>query len=161
MSMYNYGSEAVELANNEDFEINTVKTESRAKVRMSAQKSEAMKKNALKALGVTAAVLAVVMAREAQIDKLCGEISKEEKAIGQLDAMIAEKEIYLSGQFDLNMIEEIAVSRLGMQKPDPTQRVEIAIKTEEGGEILTEQTETGTGFSAFINKAKNLLEYLY
>lgn len=159
MNMYNYGSEARELENKEDFKPETVKTDEKQKNRQA--EIEKMKKKALKCLGVVAAVLAVVMVREAKIDKLCGEIEKEEKAIKQLDAMITEKEIYLSGQFDLNMVEEIAVSRLGMQKADPSQRVEIAIKTVDGGEILTEETESGTGFSAFINKAKILLEYLY
>lgn len=158
--MYNYGSEAIELER-EYFESDEVTVSENKKVfAKDAARTEYMKKKALKSLAAIAAALAVLMMREARIDKLCGEISKEEKAIGKLDAMIAEKEIYLSGQLDLNMIEEIAVTRLGMQKPDASQRVEIAIKTEEGGEILTEETESGTGFSAFINKAKILLEYL-
>lgn len=160
--MYNYGSVATNLDTKESFKGDTVKVSKEAKrSAQRAAKIEEMKKKALRSLAVIAAVLTVVMVREAQIDKLCGEIAREEEAIGKLDAMITEKEMYLSGQFDLNMIEEIAVTRLGMQKADPSQRVEIAIKTEEGGEILTEETETSTGFSAFINKAKILLEYLY
>lgn len=158
--MYNYGSAARELEYTRSFE----KVEATKKAKREAQiaqRIEQLKKKALKTLVVITAILTVIMIREAQIDQLCGAITKNEDAIAELDAMIAEKEMYLSGQLDLNMIEEIAVTRLGMQKPDPAQCVYITIETEDGGEILTEEPESNGGFSAFINKAKILLEYLY
>ena len=158
--MYNYGSEAIEL------EYSTYPTEKKVvgKVKKTAGKRAyiaSLQRKALLSLGVIAALLCVLMAREAYIDKLCGEITKKEESIHNLNAIITEKEMYISGQMDINMIEEMAISRLGMKKPDSSQIIYIDVEKKDGGEILTEDATGNGGFSAFINKAKILLEYLY
>ncbi|MBR5535432.1 MAG: hypothetical protein IKU60_02155 [Clostridia bacterium] len=161
--MYNYGSEAREL---EYIPYTAQKKE--VKVSKKA-KQEAyfdsriaeLKKSAIKTLVVIAAILAVVMVREARIDQLCGEISRIEDDIYDLNAMITEREMHLSYQMDMNNIDEIAVSRLGMKKPDGSQYIYIDVQKDNGGEILVDNKAGSNGFSAFMNKAKILLEYLY
>lgn len=159
--MYNYGSEAWKEEHTAfRGEEVVVSRENRREAQM-AQRIEQLKKKALKTLGIIAAILAVMMVREAQISKLCGEISKQETQIKKLDAMIAERELYLTGQLDLDTVEEIAQTRLGMHKPVQDECVYITINAEDGGEILMEENSSDSGFSAFIDKAKILLEYLY
>ncbi len=161
--MYNYGSEARNL----EYGFENV-PESGAKISKKAKteayieaRIEAFKKKSIATLVVIAAILAVVMIREARIDQLCGQISNVEDDIYKLNAMITEREMHLSYQLDMNNIDEIAVTRLGMKKPDTSQYIYIDVQKNNGGEILVDNRAGSNGFSAFMNKAKILLEYLY
>ena len=160
--MYNYGSEALELEYLEPLktEEQEAKKKSKREERI-AQRIEELKKSALKSLAVVSVILTVIMVREAQIDKLCGQITNKEKEVENLNAVITEKEIYISGKMNINTIEDIAINELGMVKPTAEQTVTIDIRKEDGGEVLVEEPATNGGFAAFINKAKILLEYLY
>ena len=161
--MYNYGSEAREIEYSAEVtNDNAVKLSK--KQRMEAYvnaRLDKLKKKAIATLVIVAAILAVVMIREARIDQLCGQISNIEDDIYDLNAMITEREMHLSYQLDMNNIDEIAVSRLGMKKPDASQYIYIDVQKNVGGEILMKDNAAGYGFSAFMNKAKILLEYLY
>lgn len=160
--MYNYGSEARNLEYAEGFTGRDVSADNESKRQAQMEmKLEKLKRKALKSLAVIAALLAVVMVREAQIDKLCGEITKKENSIHNLNALIVEKEAQLSGKMDINMIEEAAQERLGMIKPVNEQYVSIKLDKHDGGEVLTRESTQSSSFAATINKAKNLLEYLY
>lgn len=160
--MYNYGSEAREIEySTETMADNTVKLSKKDKMEAYVNaRIEEFKKKAIKTLVIIAAILAVVMIREARIDQLCGQISNIEDDIYSLNAMITEREMHLSYQLDMNNIDEIAISRLGMKKPDASQYIYIDVQKNVGGEILMKD-RAGNGFSAFMNKAKILLEYLY
>lgn len=160
--MYNYGSEAEKLEYTKGFKGSDVSADDASKRQAQMEiKIEKLKIKALKSLAVIAALLAVVMIREAQIDKLCGEITKKENSIENLNAIIIEKQMQLSGQMDINMIEEAAQLRLGMIKPVNEQYVSISVNKRDGGEVLTEESTQSGGFATIINKAKILLEYLY
>ncbi|MBQ8002097.1 MAG: hypothetical protein IJ297_01490 [Clostridia bacterium] len=159
--MYNYGSEArvLEYVPMYETEKKAAKTE---KPHMDIDTwINSHRRMFVKTLAIIAAILAVVMVREARIDQLCGQISRVEDEIYDLSAMITEREMHLSGQLDMNNIDEIAVSRLGMKKPDSSQYIYIDVQKNNGGEILVNNTAGSNGFSAFVNKAKILLEYLY
>lgn len=159
--MYNYGSEAIEIGYTRSFAGKEVKNAKRSKQEKIDIGAEQLKRKALKTLAIVAALLAVVMIREAQIDKLCGQISKKESSIENLNAVIVEKEMQLSGQMDIDLIEEAAQQRLGMVKPTANQYVPVVLDKHDGGEVLTEGSAQNGGFAAFIDKAKILLEYLY
>lgn len=158
--MYNYGSEAIEISH-PSFAAEEIK----GKKQQSAPKKEAyiraIKHRALRTLAIIAAILAVLMAREAKIDQLCGRVTRINEDIYKLNAMITEREMHLSYQLDMNNIDQIAVSRLGMKKPDTSQYIYIDVEKNTGGEILVDDGAGTGGFSAFMNKAKILLEYLY
>ena len=161
--MYNYGSAARQIEYStlvEDKKAVKVSKKQRTEAYIEA-KVEAFKKTAIKTLVVIAALLAVVMIREAKIDQLCGQVSNLENDIYKLNAMITEREMRLSYQLDMNNIDEIAVSRLGMKKPDASQYIYINVEKNNGGEILMNDKAGNNGFSTFMNKAKILLEYLY
>ncbi len=162
--MYNYGSEARELEYLPSWgkSQEAQKTQEVQKPRVNTQaKLDAFKKKMIKTLAIVTAILALVMIREARIDQLCGQISSIEDEIYDLNAMITEREMHLSCQLDMNNIDTIAVSRLGMKKPDSSQYIYINVPKNNGGEILVDNTAGSNGFSAFVNKAKILLEYLY
>lgn len=160
--MYNYGSEAREIEYTEGFEGSVITADKKAKAEAARQvRIEKLKRQALKSLAVIAMLLAVAMAREAQIDKLCGEIARKEDSIHNINAIITQKEMQLSGHTDMNIIEKAAEERLGMQKPVSDQYMVIALNKHDGGEVLTEDTTNAGGMAAFFNKAKILLEYLY
>ena len=161
--MYNYGSAAREIEYSTPLD---PKKEVKASKKQRTEayieaKLEAFKKKAIKTLVIVAAILAVVMIREAKIDQLCGQVSNLEGDIYKLNAMITEREMHLSYQLDMNNIDEIAISRLGMKKPDSSQYIYINVEKNNGGEILMNDRAVNNGFSAFMNKAKILLEYLY
>lgn len=158
--MYNYGSEARELEYG--FEATEVTAAKEDKKRAQREMQiEQLKRKALKTLAIVAALLAIVMAREAQIDKLCGEISKKEESIENLNAVITQKEMQLSGKMDMNIIEQAAVERLGMEKPSSKQYVPLTVEKHDSGQVLTEESSQSSGFAAVVSKAKILLEYLY
>ncbi len=158
--MYNYGSEAKNLDETPVFNADKVKVNKSSRKRaIMEEKIEEMKRSALKALVVIAALLAIVMIREAKIDQLCGQISGREGTLKNISAVVTEKEMQLTGQMDLNMIEEIAVTRLGMKKPDKI--IEIDVVKNDGGEVLVEESTMNSTFAAFIGRTKTLLEYLY
>jgi cell division protein FtsL len=161
--MYNYGSEAREIEYSAEVtNDNAVKLSKRQRMEAYVNaRIDKLKKKAITTLVIVAAILAVVMIREARIDQLCGQISNIEDDIYDLNAMITEREMHLSYQLDMNNIDEIAVSRLGMKKPDASQYIYIDVQKNVGGEILMKDNSAGNGFSAFVNKAKILLEYLY
>lgn len=159
--MYNYGSEAREIEYS-SFEAASIEGGKKQKREAEIEnRVEALKKKAIKTLVIISAMLAVVMIREARIDQLCGQISNIEGEIHSLNAMITEREMSLSYQMDMNNIDQIAVTRLGMKKPDASQYVYINVQKDNGGEILVDNMNGNGGFSAFLNKAKILLEYLY
>ncbi len=160
--MYNYGSEAVRLEYTRGFEGKEVAVDKETKAMAEREvKVEKIKRTALKSLAVIAVLLAVTMIREAQIDKLCGEITKKENSIHNINAVIIEKEIQLSGQTDINIIEKAAEERLGMRKPVSDQYMAISLNKHDGGEVLTQDSTNKSGVASFFNKAKILLEYLY
>lgn len=160
--MYSYGSEARELEYDASLEAQRRREEARNAKRQKAlaesKRRRAIRKNAIKALLVMTAILAVIMIREAQIDMLCGKISAMEKTKENLDAIVTEKEINLSGSMDLKVIEDIATSKLGMKKPDQSQYVYIKMDKSDSGQILDETKVKKDGIFEKIGK---LLEYLY
>ena len=158
--MYNYGSEARKLEYGFEATEVTAKKEDKVRAQREVQ-IEQFKRNALKTLAIVAALLAIVMAREAQIDKLCGEISRKEDSIENLNAVITQKEMQLSGKMDMTIIEQAAVERLGMEKPNSRQYVPLTVAKHDSGEVLTGESSQNGGFAAIVSKAKILLEYLY
>ena len=161
--MYNYGSAAREIEYSTPLDTKKevkVSKKQRTEAYIEAR-IEAFKKKAIKTLVIVAAILAVVMIREARIDQLCGQVSNLEGDIYKLNAMITEKEMRLSYQLDMNNIDEIAISRLGMKKPDSSQYIYINVEKNNCREIHMNDRAGNNGFSAFMNKAKILLEYLY
>lgn len=157
--MYNYGSVAEEI---EYTHMTTVEvtTENRKKARNQVNRED-MKKMLLKTLAILVAIATVLLIRQAQIEALCSEISDKKEDLRNITAVVTEKEMYIVGQTDLNLVENIAVTRLGMKKPDASQYVYIDIKKPDGGQVLASDNTVSGGFAAFINKAKILLEYLY
>ena len=155
--MYNYGSEA-RAEEYLQLDENAQKNET-AKQVQKKKRERHLKANAIKTLVVVAAILGVILFREAQIDRLCGQISKLKSQEENLAAVVTEKELYLMGTLDLNAVEEAALTRLGMKKPD--QYVEVHFVEREGGEILKKGENAAGPFAAFISKAKVFLEYLY
>lgn len=162
--MYNYGTEAREL---ETETANSLKVRQANKVQSSQiyderyrRAVEVLKKKAIRTLVIITAILTVIMIRQGQITALCGQSTKITNEINNLNALIMEKEMERSYQLDMNNIEMIAVSRLGMIKPSTAQYVYIDVQKNTGGEILVSDDAQG-GFAAFVNKAKILLEYFY
>lgn len=163
--MYNYGSEARRIEYTEALEIEKKREERENKERrarvMAERRRKAAHTKAIRSLIIVAAILGVIMVENARIDQLCGEVSAKSKELDNLQAVVTEKEMYLSGALDLNMVEDIATSRLGMKKPDQAQYVYVQLNSSDTGEVLSKPDGENKGFTAFINKVKILLEYLY
>ncbi len=163
--MYNFGTEARELEYSASLEVQR-KREAAENARRKKRAEEArqmriLKAKAVRTLFIVSAVLAIILIREAQIDRLCGQISTKEKELENLDAIVTEKEMYLSGALDLKMVEETAMSRLGMKKPDQSQYVYIDMDKADKGEVLKETDGKKNAFESFFEKVKRVLEYLY
>jgi cell division protein FtsL len=163
--MYSYGSEAYELEytsfREEESAKEALAIEERRKKAAEERKGRLFRIRAVRSLGILTMIIAIYMVRQAQIIQLCGEKSTLEKEVDNLQAVVTEKEMSLWGTLDQNTIEEVATTKLGMKKPDATQYVYIQLDGADRGEVLASATNSGKGFSAFINKVKILLEYLY
>lgn len=156
--MYSYGSAAEEI----EYTVPMVEVSTANRKSASGQVSrEQMKRMLLKTLAILVAIVTVLLIRQAQIEALCNDITVKKEELRNLTAVVTEKEMYIIGQTDLNLVENIAVTRLGMKKPDASQYVYIDIRKPDGGQVLAENNTVSGGFAAFINKAKILLEYLY
>lgn len=163
--MYNYGSEAYELEYTSNSEKEKKRAESAAqerKRRAALLKKRRVRRTAmLRSLAVITVLAGVIMFRTAQIDKLCGETANLAATVEDLQAEVTEKEMAISSALDQNALEEIASSKLGMKKPDQSQYVYIQSQGADKGEVLSGTGKGVSGFAAFRDKLKRLLEYLY
>ena len=155
--MYNYGTEARNLEYTKDAAEKEAAEKKRK--RLIAQRERLIRIRAVKTLLAVVVILGIITAREAYITRLCGQISNLKDEEENLTAVVTEKEMHLTEALDLNAIEETAVTRLGMKKPD--QFVEVSFEGRSGGEVLKEPEKKNGPFAAFIDKVKVFLEYLY
>ena len=69
------------------------------------------------------------------------EIKKLEKEKAEIMSYISQKTFELEENVDLNTVEEIASSRLGMQRPTKNQTVYVNIKREDVCELTSKEVE--------------------
>lgn len=155
--MYNYGTAARAPEYTPDAE--EKKAEELRRKRLIARRDRLIKIRAIRTLVIIAAILGIITAREAQITQLCGQISNLEDEEENLTAVVTEKEMHLTEALDLNAVEETAIYKLGMKKPD--QFVEVSFDGREGGEVLKNQDKPKGVFATILSQVKVFLEYLY
>lgn len=83
------------------------------------------------------------------------EISKLTATLEEMKSVETQKNFELEQSVDLNEVEEIAVSKLNMQRPEHGQKVYINITSEDSCEVTAGQTESiGNRVSGFASNVK-------
>ena len=117
-----------------------------------------LKKRIVLTIAVAFAMALTVLIRYAVIARDYGELTKSREQLDLINAKVVETQMKAEGNLDPKKVDQEA-QRLGLQQPTESQKKYISLGNTDNGEVLKTE-ETGT-FSAFINRASVILEYLY
>ncbi|MBE7033514.1 MAG: hypothetical protein E7406_04725 [Ruminococcaceae bacterium] len=161
--MYTEGSSALKT---EYYTLDAPKKRTSAKTkkaRVSSAKASRKKVLKIKKRIVAAILLAFAMAftvlyRYAAITAEYNKLSRTKERVELMTAKVVEKQVKAEGNMDPKRVEQEAI-RLGLRQPSKNQIAYISLGNTDGGEVL--KVEEKSSFSAFINRASVILEYLY
>lgn len=125
---------------------------------VSRRRARMIKKRIVGSILVAFAMAFIVLFRYAAITEEYNTLTKARAELELINAKVVEKQVKAEGNMDPKRIEQEA-ARLGLKPPAKNQIKYISLGNTDNGEVL-KQEETGT-FTAFINRASVILEYLY
>lgn len=158
-SYYSYGSSAYNLDAME-------KMHQEQSKKAEIKKQAATKGNQRKILSIItiAFILAfVILYRNTLIIEKSDAMDKLQSQLTHLQGMNAQTEMKLKEKVNLQYVEEMATTKLGMKRPDKYQTVYVNVVQNDYAEISEEYKNKNTyeGALSAINKGSfNLLEYL-
>ena len=152
MSAYTYGTSALKIE----------KPVQRKKVSRGVSKKASRKyirSNILSILLITSLAF-VLLARYAIITEKTTRLTNLKAEYESANSVVVQKEFNLEREVDLQKIEEIATTRLGMQRPEKHQMVYITMNNSD----YTEKEETGNKsggglFASIAGGFNNIVEY--
>ncbi|MBO4897259.1 MAG: hypothetical protein J5590_03070 [Clostridia bacterium] len=152
MSAYTYGTSALKIE----------KTEPRKKVKRGTAKKVSKKyvrSNMLGILVVTSLAF-LLLARYAIITEKTTRLTKLRAEYETANSMVVQKEFDLEREVDLQKIEEIATTKLGMQRPEKNQMVYITMDNSDYTEKAESVDASRGGFFASVTGGlNNIVEY--
>lgn len=125
------------------------------------------KQNKLKTmLGVMLgfAVAFVMLLRYVAITEASSNVERLKKDYANLQAANQHMQVDIDRSVDLKKVEEIAINKLGMRRPEKYQTVYVNLKQPDYSEVVDGQkdsTKTQGTFALIMNSITNVLEYLY
>lgn len=129
------------------------------------QKSyHAVKAKAVVAIMVVFALGATTMYRYAMITDLNYQISKSNEVYNNLKKENSRLKVEVDKSINLQKIKEVAESRLGMQKPDRYQNVQISVPKSDYTKVAQEyikENESESKLSTILNKLQKFTRLLY
>lgn len=117
-----------------------------------------MKKRIVASILLVFAMSFVILFRYAAITAEYSKLSKTKEEVELMTAKVVATEAKAEGNMDPKRIAQEA-ERLGLQQPTKNQIAYISLGNTDNGEVL--KVEEKSSFSAFINRASVILEYLY
>ncbi len=151
MAGYTYGTGALKIE----------KPKPRKKVRRGTSKKARKNvwSNILSILVITSLAF-VLLARYAIITEKTSLLTKLRTEYETANSIVVQKEFNLEQEVDLQKIEEIATTRLGMQRPEKHQMVYINMNNTDYTEKADKQGMSGGGFFASVLGGFNkIVEY--
>lgn len=91
----------------------------------------------------------VMISRYVELDETKNTISNLKEELAAAEAATCQKTFELESMVDLNTVEEIATTKLGMQRPEKYQIVYVNINKEDTTEVTADQVE---GISNKLNE---------
>jgi len=82
-----------------------------------------------------------MISKNVQVNDTAAEIKSLEKELATLESNTSQKMFELEQSVDLNTVEEIAGTKLNMQRPEKHQVVYINIKTDDVTEVTADRVE--------------------
>ena len=159
MNSYNYGSSAYNLEAME-------KMHNEQSIKAKKQKQLAHKQKQRKVLSIItlAFILAfVILYRNAIIIQKSDTTDKLQSQLTHLQSQNAQTEMKLKEKINLQYVEEMATTKLGMKRPDKYQTVYVNVIQNDYAEISEEYKTKNSyeGALSTVNRGSfNLLEYL-
>lgn len=126
--------------------------------RMSRKKTLAMKKRLVGAILLAFVMSFTVLLGYANITAEYNKLTRAKEELELISAKVVEKQVKAEGNQDPKKIEQEAI-RLGLRPPAKNQIHYISLGNTDNGEVV--KLEEKNSFSAFINRASVILEYLY
>ncbi len=117
-----------------------------------------MKKRIVGTMLLAFAMSFIVLFRYAAITAEYNKLSHTKEELELMTAKVVEKQVKAEGNMDPKRVAQEA-ERLGLQQPAKSQIAYISLGNTDNGEVL--KAEEKSSFSAFINRASVILEYLY
>ena len=117
-----------------------------------------LKKRVVCTIALAFVMALTVLMRYAVIARDYGELTQAREELELINAKVVETQMKAEGNLDPRKVDQEA-QRLGLQQPDKSQIKYISLGNTDGGEVL--KVEEKSSFSAFINRASVILEYLY
>lgn len=105
-----------------------------------------------------------VLIRYVAINEASSRVDRLKKELAKLESTNQQTQIELDRSIDLSKVEEIAVNKLGMQRPEKYQIVYIDLKNNDYGEVVKDKQndkESSGTFAILMKTITNVLEYLY
>lgn len=96
----------------------------------------------------------LMVSRGIEFEETKDKISSLEKQLATAESITCQKTFDLESEFDLKTIEEIATTKLGMQRPEKYQIVYLNINKEDSVEVTADEVEgvgnrVSNGFNEF------------
>ena len=82
-----------------------------------------------------------MLAKSAQVHSTADEIVSKQKELAMLESTTSQKIFELEQSVDLNMVEQIASSKLNMQRPEKHQVIYINVQTDDVTEVTADEKE--------------------
>lgn len=117
-----------------------------------------MKKNIVGAMFMAFVMMFMVLLGYANITAEYNKLTRAKEELELISAKVVEKQVKAEGNQDPKKIEQEAI-RLGLRPPAKNQIQYISLGNTDNGEVV--KLEEKSSFSAFINRASVILEYLY
>lgn len=138
--------------------IDTPKTSPRKRTKSSALQAKSAI-SFVSFLVLCSALLMIVVLRYAKINELEKDILIAKQTYETLYSENTTEKVQLQGAIDLNEIEQIASTKLGMVSPDQSQIVNIRVSVDNHARVLSASPEKETEHSeSFMS---NILSYLH
>jgi len=139
------------------------KTELKKRKAVKKGKSKARRTRGVKTVFGILAVTALaflLLFRYAMITEKTAQVQKLTAELQNVDSYIVQKECEMEQSLDLKKVEEIATTKLGMQRPEKHQLVYIDMNNKDYAEKSGKDTNSTPGLLAYISGGiQSIVEY--
>lgn len=125
-----------------------------------AQKRRAAFANAMMIICVTSLAF-LILFRYAIITEKCSYVEELRKEYQKLHSAVVQKQFETEKNIDLATVEQIAKTRLNMQRPEKHQTVYIDMESSDYVEVADKDGAGDGIFALFMGRLSEFLEYLH
>ena len=134
----------------------------KAKVQQKPKKQDKLK--TMLSIMAAFAVAFIMLLRYVAITEASSNVDRLKKELANLQSANQHMQVQIDGSVDLKKVEEVAINKLGMRRPEKYQTVYVNLKQTDYAEVVggkKGKAKTQGNFGLIMNSITNVLEYLY